>query len=89
MKHKVIPIKVTAQDGTVSNHSLTIYRQSEATTIKEIKVEIVDASGNVLNTYTAYQKNPSDTQNYEVVIPIKDVANINIITTPMIEMSQR
>lgn len=62
---------------------MTIYRQSEATTIKEIKVEIVDASGNVLNTYTAYQKNPSDTQNYEVVIPIKDVANINIITTPM------
>lgn len=47
--YKVIPIKVTAQDGTVSNHSLTIYRQSEATTIKEIKVEIVDASGNVLN----------------------------------------
>ena len=80
----IVPIRVTAQNGDKEDHSLIIYRQSEATMIDSIEIQVKDEEGNVTKTYTAYVKNAADPQNYEVVIPAADIDMVDIVTSPLV-----
>ena len=75
-----VSIFVTPQNGDGVSHQLTIYRQTEATTVESIEVTTDDGT-----TYTAYATD-NDKQNYQVIIPA-DNEKVDIKTTPHVDVA--